>query len=104
MKAAEDPSNETEKSNVAPESMKSAEPQWNPPETAPRDGRPVWLKLDNGKVVEAFWRTSRAYNREAMRWGPTGYFAPVIGPTIKLEGEIAGWYREDKHLPPKDAA
>lgn len=46
---------------------------WQAMETSPKDGLPCWLKSEEGKIIEAYWRRTRQY-RKGM-WNDVYYWS-----------------------------
>lgn len=71
---------------------------WNPMDTARRDGRPIWLTDGNGKTVEAVWRHSKQFTMKAdatgrlvSRWYTHNFWAINNAGGQKVPWEPKGW-------------
>lgn len=90
-----DPSPPLTEADLPPEP--AAPPDWNPMDTARKDGRNVWLTDGNGHTCEAAWRTSRRYSmkKENGRWigkfRPVSYWAVANGGGQRVPFEPKGW-------------
>lgn len=79
------------------------EPQqapWPTMETAPKDGKPVWVHDGKGNVVEAVWRQSRKFNmvtnsygKMLGKWTESGHWTILNFSGVKLPFTPKGWRR-----------
>jgi hypothetical protein len=77
-------------------SLADAKPvDWRDMSTAPKDGRPLWLRGE-GHVDECVWRATRMFKDGA--WVPTGFWTRVTGNPRPLNFDPVNWYREDRTL------
>ena len=65
---------------------------WYPPETAPDDGKPVWLMGPDDVVVEAVWRHTRVFDRMGGgKWREVGFWALRFSGVIRVAFEPLCW-------------
>ena len=76
-------------------SMEKSGHPWQPIKTSPKDGRPLWLKSEDGKIVEAYWRTTRQY-RKGM-WQPVSFWAVYGKNPQVVPFNPTLWTREDEY-------
>lgn len=60
---------------TVPEPEQETDHNWNPIQSAPRNGFPVKITDDIRKIgIVAFWRKSRAFANATHRWEETGFW------------------------------
>lgn len=68
---------------------------WQSIETSPKDGNPLWLKGEDGQIVEGYWRRTRQY-RDSM-WQEI-YFWAVYGKNPQaVQFSPVAWTRDTQN-------
>jgi hypothetical protein len=67
---------------------------WYSPDTAPDDGKPVWLMAPDHSVVEAVWRHTRMFDRfggGGGQWREIGFWALRFSGGLKVTFSPIAW-------------
>lgn len=43
--------------------VERADVPWQPIQSSPKDGLPLWLKGEDGKIIEGYWRRTRQFRK-----------------------------------------
>jgi hypothetical protein len=74
-----------------PSERKRPVKDWQPMETAAKDGKPIWVTDGNGSFIEAVWRSTRRVAPLKGRWVEYGFWAILNGGGQKIPWEPKGW-------------
>jgi hypothetical protein len=73
--------------------------EWKPIDTAPQDGRRVWVADSKGNMAEAVWRPTRqfqmvknSYGKWLGKWEPTGYWSVLNFSGSKVPFKPSAWH------------
>ena len=69
---------------------------WQPMTNCPKDGMPVWLKSDDGKIAEGYWRRTRQF-RKGM-WQEIFFWALCNQNPQAVPFNPACWTREQPRM------